>query len=333
MRNASQLYRLIMVAIISGVLTIAVCQCSWAQVAASVEPASPAAEHTAAASPDVSESSSRSQTESQAPENIGLGSIGTARGRCDLISAPLTCVSDISRDQARIWTAPARLRGRKLLWLVPFAAATTLAFEYDVQAMNALGPSLTRIRVSNDFTHLGSDYALVGAAAATYLFGKLEHHDRPREAGMLSLEALADTTLVVEALKLVSDRQRPYVPPGTGTFWPDHPDVYTLDSSFPSGHSAATWALARVMVEETPGHPWLHVLFYGLATGVAIGRVTGENHFPSDALVGSVIGYSVGGYVYHHHSAFYTPKSKSVRIEPLYNPATASYGLSLSVKP
>lgn len=71
----------------------------------------------------------------------------------------------------------------------------------------------------------------------------------------------------------------------------------------------------------------------GLATGVAVGRVTGENHFPSDVLVGSVIGYTVGGYVYHHHSAYYEPKTKSIRIEPLYNPATASYGISVSVRP
>lgn len=333
MVNVCRFSRFSIAAIISGVLALGACQCSWAQVATIEEPASPASENSAAASPTGAESSSPSQEVSPAPKSIGLDSIAAARGRCDLISAPLACVGDISRDQAGIWTAPARLRGKKLLWLLPFAAATTLAFEYDVQAMNALGPSPSRIRVSNDFTHLGSDYVLVGAAAATYLFGKLEHHDRPREAGMLSLEALADTTLVVEALKLVSDRQRPYVPPGTGTFWPDHPDVYTLNSSFPSGHAAATWALARVMVEETPGHPWLHVLLYGLATGVAIGRVTGENHFPSDALVGSVIGYSVGGYVYHHHSAFYSPKSKSVRIAPLYNPATASYGVTLSIKP
>ncbi|PYU34434.1 MAG: hypothetical protein DMG31_05940 [Acidobacteria bacterium] len=237
------------------------------------------------------------------------------------------------RDQAGIWTAPARLRGRKLLWLVPFATATTLAFVYDVRAMNALGPSPTRIRVSNDFTHLGSGYVLVPAAGLTYLIGKLDHKEGPRETGMLALESIADASLVVEALKLATNRQRPYVAPGTGKFWPDDSDVYTFSGSFPSGHAAATWAFARVMVEETPGHPWLHVALYGLATGVAIARVTGDNHFPSDALVGSVIGYSIGGYVYHHHSAFYEPKAKSVRIEPLYNPATASYGVSLSAHP
>ena len=125
---------------------------------------------------------------------------------------------------------------------------------------------------------------------------------------MLALESLADAGIVVEALKLATNRQRPFVPPGTGKFWPDDTDVYSFSSSFPSGHAAASFAFARVIVEETPGHPWLHVALYGLATGVAIARVTGENHFPSDALVGSVIGYSVGGFAYHHHSAFYSPK-------------------------
>ena len=268
----------------------------------------------------------QTQTQTGAPTTTQL--TGKA---CDLVSSPWRCLDDVLHDQRGIWTAPARLRGRKLLWLVPFATATSLAFVYDVRAMNALGPSPTRIRVSNDFAHLGSAYTLVPAAGLAYLIGKLDHKEGPRETGMLALESLADAGLVVEALKLATNRQRPYVPPGKGQFWPE--DVYSFSSSFPSGHAAASFAFARVIVEETPGHTWLHVALYGLATGVAIARVTGENHFPSDALVGSVIGYSVGGYVYHHHSAFYSPKTKSVRIEPLYNPMTASYGVSVSLTP
>jgi membrane-associated phospholipid phosphatase len=271
-------------------------------------------------------------TATQTQAQTGAATTTQITGRaCDLVSSPLTCLDDVLHDQRGIWTAPARLRGRKLLWLVPFAAATSLAFVYDVRAMNALGPSRTRVRVSNDFAHLGSTYVLVPAAGLTYLIGKLDHKEGTRETGMLALESLADAGIVVEALKLATNRQRPYVPPGKGQFWPE--DVYSFSSSFPSGHAAASFAFARVIVEETPGHPWLHVALYGLATGVAIARVTGENHFPSDALVGSVIGYSIGGYVYRHHSAFYSPKTKSVRIEPLYNPMTASYGVSVSLTP
>lgn len=254
-----------------------------------------------------------------------------AGSTCDLVSSTLTCFADIFRDEGGIFTAPARLRGRKLLWLVPFGLVTTLALEHDARAMTALGPGPTRIRVSNDFTYIGSGYALVPAAGLTYLLGKIDHSERYRETGMLSLEALADAGLTVEALKLATNRQRPYAGDGTGKFWPDDTDIYTTSGSFPSGHSAASFAVARVLVEETPGHRWLHVAIYGLATGVAVARVTGHNHFPSDALVGSVIGYEIGGYVYHRRSAFYVPKAKSLQLAPSYNPGTGSFGVSLSL--
>ena len=82
--------------------------------------------------------------------------------------------------------------------------------------MNALGPSATRVRVSNDFTYLGSAYTLVPAAGLTYLIGKLDHKEGPRETGMLALESLADAGIVVEALKLATNRQRPYRASGHG---------------------------------------------------------------------------------------------------------------------
>lgn len=315
-----------------GIFVIGFCPSIAAQGPATFDD-SPSVDTGSNSSGPAAESSSSSLPgEAQAPEHIGPGVTRSTQTACDLAS-PVGCLKDVLHDQAGIWTAPARLRGRKLLWLLPMAGATALAFEYDVSAMNALGPSPTRIRVSNDFTHVGSGYVLVGAAALTYAIGRLEHKEGPREAGMLSLEAVADATLVVESLKLATNRQRPFVAPGTGKFWPDDSEIYTLNGSFPSGHAATTWALARVMVEETPGHPWLHVLLYGVASAVSIARVTGQDHFPSDALVGSVIGYTIGGYVYHHHSQFYVPKARFVTLAPLYNPATAAYGVTLSLHP
>lgn len=318
--------------LLAGMLAIGFCASIAAQGPATSDDSASVDAGSIPSSP-VAESSSLSlPAEAQAPEHIGPGVTRSTTTACDLAS-PLGCLRDVLHDQAGIWTAPARLRGRKLLWLLPMAAATALAFEYDVPAMNALGPSPTRIRASNDFTHVGSGYVLVGAAALTYAIGRLEHKEGPREAGMLALESVADTTLVVESLKLATNRQRPFVAPGTGKFWPDDSEIYTFNGSFPSGHAATTWALARVMVEETPGHPWLHVLLYGIASGVSIARVTGQDHFPSDALVGSVIGYTIGGYVYHHHSQFYVPKARFITLAPLYNPATAAYGVSLSFHP
>ena len=283
------------------------------------------------AAPERDESPAQTDTASSKPRSTAAPRF--AGSTCDLLSDPVRCFGDVLRDQPGIWTAPARLRGRKLLWLAPFAAATTLAFVYDVRLMNELGSSPTRIRAGNDVAHLGAGYVLVPAAALTYVIGRLDHKERVRETGMLALEALADGTIVMEVIKLATNRQRPFVAPGTGKFWPDDTDVYSFSSSFPSGHAIASWAFARVIVEETPGHPWLHVALYGFATTVALARVAAQQHFPSDVLVGSVFGYAIGGYVYHHRSAFYETKAKSVRIGPLYNPATASYGLSVSLRP
>jgi PAP2 superfamily len=89
----------------------------------------------------------------------------------------------------------------------------------------------------------------------------------------------------------------------------------------------------HVLVDETPGHPWLHVGLYVLAAGVSVARVTGRNHFPSDVVVGSAIGYLVGGYVYRRHSQYHLSRLQSVSVSPLYNSATRGYGAALSFVP
>ncbi len=43
----------------------------------------------------------------------------------------------------------------------------------------------------------------------------------------------------------------------------------------------------------------LDLLLYGMASTVSVTRVTAGQHFPSDAIVGSVFGYLTGNYVAH----------------------------------
>jgi len=47
------------------------------------------------------------------------------------------------------------------------------------------------------------------------------------------------------------------------------------------------------------------VVIYSAATGVSLTRVMGQQHFPSDVLVGSAAGWLVGRYVFRkHHTEF-----------------------------
>ena len=262
------------------------------------------------------------------------------RDRCDLISGLLTCLDDVAHDQWGMWTSPVHLRKKDALWLLPVAGATAAAFATDNKVPAALGGSKTLSVASGDVSQFGTGYALGGAAAAIWAVGKISHNERVRETGMVSLEALADAGIVANVLKLGLDRFRPDSGSISGKFWPDNPakpgldsDEYTTGGSFPSGHTMATWAVMHVLVEETPGHRWWHIGFYGIATAVSIARVTGERHFPSDVIVGGTLGYLIGGYVYHQRSQFYHQGVKLVSVVPIYDGATRTYGMSVSVAP
>ncbi len=284
---------------------------------------------------------SDSSSASALPPPVNAG--GTP-DRCDFISAFGACVKDVLHDQRGIWTSPAHLHPRDAIWLAPLAAAVAISIHYDAATLQTVDRNDYGVRFSNAYTHIGSPYVLLGASGAVYALGKLTHSERFRETGVLEIEALADSLFVAEVLKVATNRERPNTGTGAGRFWPEGAGL-TLNGSFPSGHATASWAFAHVLVDETPDHRWLHVGIYVLAAGVSVGRVTGRYHFPSDALVGSVIGYLIGGYVYRAHSQYYDAPGQSfflrglqvepapVSITPVVDAASNSYGLTVSFHP
>jgi len=212
------------------------------------------------------------------------------------------CLRDIAHDQAGIWTSPLRVSSRDAFWLVPFAAGTGVALHYDAQSQENLGIDKSRIDTSNTISAFGSPYATFGGAAGLYFLGLGTHNEHLAETGRLGAEAVVDASLVVVALKLATNRERPNEGNGQGGFWPQGTRSYELDGSFPSGHAAASFALARVIASEYPSKP-VQVAAYAFALAISASRVTARQHFPSDVLVGGTFGYLIGGYVIRHHAA------------------------------
>jgi membrane-associated phospholipid phosphatase len=251
--------------------------------------------------------------------------------RCDIDSLS-RCLKDLLDDEVGMWTSPLRIHKRDALWLLPLGALTAAALTTDASVSAAVGFNPSRIRFSKDFSNAMEDGS-IGAAAGLYLLGKITHNEKARETGVLGIEAVIDATVAVEVLKLATNRLRPNVGPRTGPFWEDDADNFTTNGSFPSGHSAIVWAVAHVISDETPGNIWLHIGLYFLAASTAVTRVTGQEHFPSDALVGSAIGYLVGGYVYRHHSAASGREGIPVLILPFSDTSTRSTGVAVSLDP
>ncbi len=240
------------------------------------------------------------------------------------------CLKDIGHDQAGIWTSPLHIAPGDAIWLLPFAGATGVAIHYDAQAQQNLGIDKSRIDRSNTISAFGSPYATFGAGAGLYFIGLGTHNEHLAETGRLGAEAVADASLVVEALKLATNRERPNEGNGQGGFWPHGTRSYGLDGSFPSGHAAASFALARVIASEYPSKP-VQVAAYAFALAISASRVTAHQHFPSDVLVGGAFGYLIGGYVVRHHAAENVDSAFS--FTPVVDVSTHTFGGSIELRP
>src|SRR5260221_6170328 len=240
------------------------------------------------------------------------------------------CLKDIGHDQAGIWTSPLHIQPKDAFWLVPFAAGTGVALHYDARAQQNLGIDQTRIDASNIISGFGSPYATLGGAAGLYFLGLRAHDEHLAETGRLGAEAIIDSLLVVSALKLATNRERPNEGNGQGGFWPHGTRSYEVDGSFPSGHAAESFALARMIASEYPSKP-VQIAAYAFALAISASRVTARQHFPSDVLVGGTFGYLIGGYVVRHHAS--GNEESTLFIAPIMEQSTRTFGLRVDIVP
>jgi membrane-associated phospholipid phosphatase len=201
----------------------------------------------------------------------------------------------IWQDQKAIWTSPFHTTKEDAKWWAIFGAATGVLIATDKHSVNAFPNSSTQVSVSTWASRLGSAYSLIPMSAGFYFIGTGSHDDRLRETGLIGFESLIDSSLVVEALKIASDRARPLESGGKGRF---EDSSNRWSSGFPSGHAITTWSLASVVAHQYP-HPLIvPILAYGLATTVVVSRVGARQHFPGDVVAGSAMGWFIGDYIY-----------------------------------
>ena len=78
----------------------------------------------------------------------------------------------------------------------------------------------SRVDTSNTISQFGSTYATLAGGGTLYVVGRLTHNDHLAETGRLGTAAVIDASLIAEALKLATNRERPNEGNGTGGFWP-----------------------------------------------------------------------------------------------------------------
>lgn len=198
---------------------------------------------------------------------------------------------DLLDDQKRIWTSPSKIRPSDANWLVPLGGVTAGLFVTDREFSASISQNPTTLKNYKSFSNYGIA-GMIGGAAGLYALSFPAHNDHWRETGFLAGEAALNSLITVEALKYSTRRERPYQGNGSGAF-------FHGGTSFPSEHSAAAWSIAGVVAHEYPGI-FPSLVAYGAASAISLSRIKAHQHFASDVLVGSVLGYLISQNVYRH---------------------------------
>lgn len=151
------------------------------------------------------------------------------------------------------------------------------------RAINGLPHTKYSDRYVSVLSDLGEGIGWVAGGVALAILGG----PKGRRAGAATAAASLAATYVVQVrVKPLFRRVRPFVNREANVV-----GVRPADHSFPSGHTASSFAAATALAFF---YPRAAPLAYAVATGVGMSRVHLGVHFPSDAAVGGAIGIGIG---------------------------------------
>jgi membrane-associated phospholipid phosphatase len=151
------------------------------------------------------------------------------------------------------------------------------------------GAQGARSGFSNSLASVGNSFGdwriLVPALSAGYLAGEIAGNDALKGTIVRAGAAAALATGLSSGLKYTIGRNRPDVAGTNIEFRP-----FSGSNSFPSGHTAAAFAIATAVADQTTDG-WSDYVLYGAASVTALARINDNRHWTSDVLFGALIGH------------------------------------------
>lgn len=239
-------------------------------------------------------------------------------------------------------------------WMNTFlvAGVTGTLIHFDEQMDKTFKPVKDKnafiAKVSPHLTEMGDYYGYMTLAA----FGGysiLFHDYKAFRTGLLASQAAISAGLWVRMGKMLTSRMRPGATYIDREYRSDHwfgPFAQFKKSNydgrgiagfdaFPSGHTAAAFAMATVFAVQYKNVPVVPVAMYSLAGLVGVTRLFEHEHWASDVFLGGVVGYLCARQVldtentlFPHRKAF---RKMAIRVNPVYGNGFG--GLSITMNP
>ncbi len=202
-------------------------------------------------------------------------------------------------------------------------AATGLTFLLDDEIRSSLNRNHSKAldNIGEIGHRYGDLYYMGGISAGIYLGGKIFGSESASVTGRMLIEGLFYAGATTIILKTVLGRSRPYMNEGNTNFkWFQTTNDY---NSMPSGHCTVAFAFSSVLAERLD-NIYASILLYGLASTTIIQRIYSDNHWASDCLAGSVIGYVIGKAVVKFDDL---QRDKNINLSAVYLPNGAGINL------
>ncbi len=152
-----------------------------------------------------------------------------------------------------------------------------------------------RSAVTDGMASVGNTFGewqlIVPALSAGYLVGEIAGSSELKGTVLRAGAAVVVATGAVSGLKYSIGRIRPEATGNNLRFRP-----FSGANSFPSGHTAAAFAIATAVADQTHDG-WSDYVLYGAATLTALARINDNRHWASDVLIGGLIGHLSGRWV------------------------------------
>lgn len=145
---------------------------------------------------------------------------------------------------------------------------------------------------------IGNALPFVAIAYSATMFLASDTDSKPARTAYSALAAGGLGAMTALGLKYMMGRARPIAGQGSASFTPV--STSNGDTSWPSGHTTVMWAVITPYAKAYDA-PWL----YGVAAVTNVARVSGRNHWFSDTVAGSLLGYAIGNFMWESHQSNY----------------------------